>query len=144
MPPQSTEIPIGCHLCFQKATTQHHKINTFLLICQENPSSVPRSFGIFGDFTNFHQKTGKTHNTLPYEFFCLTQKKRIQQADAHNKRKHPPLTRRVQRIWKLSFQVDTGLLGEDMAGVAGEGELHVGTGSQSSNFGTGHVHGGND
>ena len=44
----------------------------------------------------------------------------------------------------LGFQVDAGLLGEDVADVAGEVELHVGAGVQSGNLGGGHVHGGDN
>ena len=50
--------------------------------------------------------------------------------------------RRVQRVWKLSFQIDLGGLAEDMAGVAGEGKLHVGASSQSIDLGAGHIHSG--
>ena len=38
------------------------------------------------------------------------------------------------RLLKSGFQVDAGLLGEDVAYVAGEGEVNGGTAGQSSDF----------
>ena len=42
------------------------------------------------------------------------------------------------------FQVDAGLLGEDMAAVAGEVVLNGVAVGQSVDLSSGHVHGGND
>ena len=42
------------------------------------------------------------------------------------------------------FQIDAGLLGEDVAYLAGEGEVNGGAAGQSSNLCAGHVHGGNN
>ena len=40
------------------------------------------------------------------------------------------------------FQVDAGLLGEHVADMAGEVEVHGSAGVQGGNLGSGHVHGG--
>ena len=53
---------------------------------------------------------------------------------------NPPMKKRR----KSCLQVDAGLLVEDVADMAGEGELNIGTAGQSSNLSAGHVHGGND
>ena len=45
---------------------------------------------------------------------------------------------------KLAFQVQAGLLGEDVADMAGEVVLDAIAVCQSSNLSRGHVHGGND
>ena len=52
--------------------------------------------------------------------------------------------RRARCIWKLSLQVGLGGLAEDVAGVAGEGELHSGASSQSIDLSAGHIHGGDN
>ena len=44
----------------------------------------------------------------------------------------------------LGFQVDAGLLAEDMANTAAKAELNLSAHGQSSDFSAGHVHGGND
>ena len=57
--------------------------------------------------------------------------------------KKPPRSfLRGGHFFNLGFQVDAGLLVEDVADVAAEGELHGSTGSQGSNLSAGHVHGG--
>ena len=59
--------------------------------------------------------------------------------------KKPPRSfLRGGHFFNLGFQVDAGLLGEDVADVAGKVELHVGTGVQRGNLGSGHVHGGHN
>ena len=44
----------------------------------------------------------------------------------------------------LSFQVDLGIFAEDMANITAEGEVDLGSGRQSRNFCTGHIHSGNN
>ncbi len=53
-------------------------------------------------------------------------------------------TAQLCRIVNLCFQIDAGLLIEDVAAVAGEGEVDSCAHAQCGNFRTGHVHGGND
>ena len=82
-------------------------------------------------------------NGRPYNGVCNTNFK-LQFLVLTAQRKEAAASSRLLYCMDLSFQVDAGLLGEDVAAVAGEVILDSIAMGQSIDLGNRHVHGGNN